>query len=113
MSFLMMRGAIDISLFRSESQDTSRASHVQVIYTVSPIPLLDLIIHINAHSLLPEGYFLRMVRKSCVDDLIQFLDYRVSLQHEPADTRILIDLNCFALRERVRLSHEPGCLSLR
>ena len=50
---------------------------------------------------------------TAVDELIQFLDYPVSLQHEPTDTRILIDLNCFALRERVRLSHEPGCLSLR
>src|SRR5947207_2770521 len=40
-----------------------------------PIPLLALIIHINAHSLLPDGYCLLMVRESREDDLVQLLDY--------------------------------------
>lgn len=57
-----------------------------------PISLLFIIL-INAHILLPDGYFLRMVRESRVDDLVELLDYRLSLQHEPADTRVLFDLN--------------------
>ena len=49
-----------------------------------------------------------MVLERRVDDLFQLLDYRLSLQHERADTRVLFDLDsAFALRECLRLSHEP------
>src|SRR6185295_13279702 len=59
----------------------------------NPASSLGFIIRINVQSLLPDGYFLRMVRESRLDDLVQLLDYRFSLLHERGDTRVLIDLN--------------------